>query len=426
MNEIEHALRQLVPGTDPLAISRVLRRLLPPELAREAAELFELRRRAVGKFPNPGAGLFTRKGLEQATRAPIARARAERIARLAPPSAAAPGTSGASAALCHDATCGLGADAIALAAAGLRVVASDLDLRTAVCARANLAAAGHPQWALVADALQAPLSASILLVDPDRRNTGRRSLEPESWSPTLTETLRLAARYEGACIKLAPSIEAADLHAALPPDLPYTLEWISHSRELCEVALWTGCLAGVPSVDVGIHEVLALEVGPQATTGRISGRPVEVVSLPPSGVSGISWLCDPDPAVIRSGLLGLLSLELGLAPIAPRLAWLGGREQPDSPLLRSWRVLDQTSADPKRVRAMLARHDIGPVRVMKRGHPDRPEALERRFRGRGSRRGLVAVARLEQGHAAFLLEDAPGEGPGLVGDKGFEPPTSSL
>ena len=134
--------------------------------------------------------------------------------------------------------------------------------------------------------------------------------------------------------------------------------------------------------------------------------------MPPGEVSEISWLSLPDPALVRSGLLGLLALRLGLAPIGPRLAWLGGRERPDSPLLRTWRVVDQSSADPKRVRAMLRRHEIGPVRVLKRGHPDRPEVLERKFRGTGPRRGLVAVARLAQGHAALLLEESAELPPG--------------
>ena len=86
-------------------------------------------------------------------------------------------------------------------------------------------------------------------------------------------------------------------------------------------------------------------------------------------------------------------------------AVLVGAERPDSPLLRTWRVVEVESADPRRVRAMLARRGIGTVRVLKRGHPDTPEALERRFRGKGAGRGTLAVARLERGHAALLLEE---------------------
>ena len=53
-----------------------------------------------------------------------------------------------------------------------------------------------------------------------------------------------------------------------------------------------------------------------------------------------------------------LARRSNLAPIGPGIAWLGGRERPDSPLLRVWKVLDRTSADPKRVRTMLRDHDV--------------------------------------------------------------------
>ena len=413
--QIERALAGLGELRDPLAVGRALRRRLPAELAREAAELFELRQRAGSKFPNPAAGRFTRRGLEQATRPAVAASRARRIARRAP------------GALCYDATCGLGADAIAVAAAGLPVAAGDRDARTASCARANLAAAGHREWVFVADALAPPISAPILLLDPDRRAAGSRELDPRRWSPPLDACLALAARFEGACIKLAPSFDPRALHGLLPPDLPHRLQWISHARELCEVALWTGTLAGETALERDVHEVVALGSGDGAADGEISGRPLEVVSLAPAEVSEISWLCDPDPAVLRSGLLGRLARELGLAPVSPGIAWLGGRERPRSPLVRAWRIVDRSSADPKRVRAMLGRHDIGPVQVQKRGHPDAPAVLERRFRGRGSRRGLLAIARLERGHVAWLLEEPPAAaGEPVVGDEGIEPPTSSL
>ena len=393
---IERALADLDPQHDVLSVTRALRRALPPTLAREAAERFDLRRRASEKFPHAARGRFTRKGIEQATRLPVARARAARIAELAP------------GALCYDATCGLGADAIALADAGLPVVAGDLDPTVVACARANLGAAGHPEWALVANACNSPVLASIVLLDPDRRAEGRRSLRPAEWSPTLEAALRIAARHDGACIKLAPAADHETLHDFLPPGLAYRLQWVSHERELCEVALWTGSLAGTAEDEGGIHEVLALTSGRGPADSVLAGRPAEVVSPPPAEVSEIQWLCDPDPAVVRSGLLGRLATDLNLAPVGPGLAWLGGTSRPESPLLRSWKVLAHTSADPKRVRALLREHEIGPVRVIKRGHPDRPEVLERRFRGRGSKRGLLAVARLEQGHVALLLE---GEGP---------------
>jgi hypothetical protein len=69
-------------------------------------------------------------------------------------------------------------------------------------------------------------------------------------------------------------------------------------------------------------------------------------------------------------------------------------------------VLGSVALDRRRVRALLGEHDVGPLTVKKRGHPDSAEALARRLRGPGRRPGLLAVGRLERGHRAWLLDEA--------------------
>ena len=82
LRRIARALEGLAPDLDAFRAASELRKRLPPPLAREAAELYELRRRAVGRYPGATGsnGLFTRKGLEQMSRAPVARAKFEDVA----------------------------------------------------------------------------------------------------------------------------------------------------------------------------------------------------------------------------------------------------------------------------------------------------------------------------------------------------------
>jgi hypothetical protein len=385
------AARSLAQGLDRLQVAQALRRELDPELARIAADLYELRGRAGSKLGGQVGGLFTRKALEQASRAPVARARAAAIGECAGPSCVL------------DATCGIGADAIALAEAGHRVVAADRDPLLALLASENLLARGLPGAVVVADATRPAAWADFVVVDPDRRPEGRRTLDPEGWSPPLTASLELAAGFEGACIKLPPATDVDRVRQLLPPGMRHRLQWVSCDRELCEVALWTGRLAGPDAPELE-REALALEGREGGTAVRLRGQPVSVASLPADRVPQVSWLAEPDPAVIRSGLLGAVARATGLAPIGPGIAFLVGTERPDSPWLRTWRVLEVERADPKRVRAMLARRGIGAVQVLKRGHPDPADVLERRYRGPGEDRGTLAVARLDRGHAALLLE----------------------
>ena len=60
---------------------------------------------------------------------------------------------------------------------------------------------------------------------------------------------------------------------------------------------------------------------------------------------------------------------------------------------------------------MLADHDVGPLEIWKRGHPDPAEVLARRFRGRGSRRAILAIGRLEEGAPGLVAGPRVGTGP---------------
>lgn len=387
---IDSALRDAPPAASGLHLMNWLRRRLPAELAREAAALAELRGRAEARFPTRPLPFLTRRGLAQASSEIVARHRAGEFARLAP------------GATTLDATCGLGADSIALGLAGQRVVSADLDPATTELARANLAHHGILPRVVLAEAGRPAVRADLWLGDPDRRSEGRRLLDPEAWSPPLSRALTIAAGHAGACLKLAPALDPAALEAAeaeaLPEGLPRRREWLSRSGELVEVTLWIGQLAGE-----GADRRQAVRLGPEGEVHRYGGEPREVPHLDAAEAAEVAWIGDPDPALLRAGLLGALALEEDLAPIGPRLAYLGGARRPTSPFLRTWEVLGSAPLDTRRVRALLAEHGVGPVRVRKRGHPDPPETLERRLKGRGDRPGELLVARLERGHRAYLV-----------------------
>ncbi|MDT5037408.1 MAG: hypothetical protein QOE03_2593, partial [Micromonosporaceae bacterium] len=155
-------------GDDPLAAASALRaRGVPARLAAAALTQSSLRRRADTKFGTDAAVMFfTRAGLEQATRARVATRRAARLAA---------GT--ADGATVADLGCGVGADAIAFARAGLRVVAVDADPVTAAVAAANMAALGLADRVVVStmDARELPLdSVDAVFCDPARRTASGR------------------------------------------------------------------------------------------------------------------------------------------------------------------------------------------------------------------------------------------------------------
>ena len=383
-DSVQEALENLPEGLDGLKTVLWLRQKLPPDLARRAAQQADLRLKARSRFPHETFAYLTQKGLEQATPPAVATYRAALIRELAP------------GATVQDATCGLGSDSIALARAGLELICSDSDPFTLACARANLGRLGLRASFRLEEAHALRPAAQILLLDPDRRPDGVRINDPERWSPPLSVARELAGRHQGAVLKLPPAYEPAPDSLTAQPEV---YRWISLRGELAEVGLWTGRLAS----NGGTHrEAIALDG--HGGLARLSGEQRAVQPLTPHGARRIRFLAEPDPAVIRAGLLGLLSEQVGLLPVAPRIAFLGGDRPASSPLLRSWKVLGCSTLDRKQVRALLRRHDVGPVTVKKRGHPDPSVVLERRFRGSGDRPGLLAVTRLAEGHLAYLLE----------------------
>lgn len=381
---------------DSLAIQRALRRTLPTDLARGAAELLRLRDLARGRWPDAAEWVLTAKGLAQASSAPAARARARECARL--------GGDGA----WLDGTAGIGADSLALGDAGLWVASADLDPLHARAAAANLERRGHPPRVLCADGLSGAVRAPFLALDPDRRAGGGRELDPARWSPSFPAAVSALARQRGAVLKLAPVADAEVLDGALPKDLPRRWSWVSSGGDLVELCLWTAALADPERAE---REALVLDRA--GGEHRFGARSDELAPEPHRRSDAApAFVLEPDPAVVRSHLIGPLARQLGAAPLGPLLGFLGLDETPAvSPLYRCYRVLGDAAADRRRVRALLAEHDIGPLSVKVRGHQRGAAELAREFAGSGSRRGQILVARLETGHRVYLVEPFGGPAP---------------
>lgn len=387
---------------DPLARSARLREFLPAEEARAAAELLTARQRARGKLPQPELWWLTRRGLEQASHGVVATWRAawirERIA---------------GGELLRDGTCGVGMDALALLRAGVRVVAGDRDPIVAALADRNLRAHGFRGRVICAAATRPVVEAPFALFDPDRRSeesgATRRHADPRFGSPGLAELVALSEGLRGACWKLAPGVFVDEL----PGVAGLGAEWMAlgRGREVAETTVFTGELAQAPGRRTAV--VLRGEV-----ESRFEGAGPDP-DLPPLGageLDDLRTLAIPHPTLVAARLLGQAAEPLGLRPLGPGLAWFGAVDPPagDHPgsLWRVHRVLEACPADGKRIRALLRRHGIGPLRVQTRGSALSAAELEKRFGGAKGKNGTLLVARTTRGQRAHLVEESEApEGP---------------
>lgn len=367
-----------------------LRAQYPPALARAAVEQVLLRRRAQAKFPAAAQLFFTREALEQASTAVVAAYRATRFAPYADVA---------------DLCCGIGADALALAAAGMHVSAVDRDpLRLAIAA-ANAQALGLAERITLhhADLLTtAPPAAEALFCDPGRRAGGRRRFHVEQYEPPLHHILGWQALTPALAVKLAPGVEIAELDAAGNAEL----EFVSLDGELKEATLWCGPLASTlrrATVLRSAQDTADQTTGPSTippyrayTLSIASPRPIIPCSAP------AAFLYEPDPALIRAGLVAELASQLGAAQLDPQIAYLTSDTLVTTPFARLWRVLEWLPFSLKRLRVRLREHDAGTVTVKKRGSPLDTDALARQLSGSGAQPLVVVLTQLNAQPVALL------------------------
>ncbi|MQM25132.1 class I SAM-dependent methyltransferase [Glycomyces albidus] len=344
-----------------------------PDLAAAALTLADLRRHARAKFGDRADRLyFTRPGLEQATRWPVAERRAARFA--------------AAAGRVTDLCCGLGTEALAFAEAGLAVEAVDMSAETAAYARANAEAMGLAVDVQVGDALRTPL-ADAAFADPARRSGAGRNFNPADYSPPLDELLEHLRGARFAAVKLGPGIG----HEWIPEGAE--AEWVSVERDVVEACLWLGEAA---QVERRASLLKAGEWHELTGTGEERAEVGEVAT----------YLYEPDGAVIRAGLVAELAQDLNAHTANEHIAYLYGDELIETPFARAWKVEEVWPLHPRRLKALLADRGIGRLTIKQRGTGIDPAALRKQLKLKGPEEATLVATRIGESHAALLCGEA--------------------
>lgn len=381
------AVREYEPAGE-LALATRLRRDHPAGLVSAALAQAALRRRAVPKFGAADAArmFFTPNGVEQATRAPVAAHRAARLAGSGVRSVA-------------DLCSGIGGDAIALARAGIRVLAVDRDPLTAAVVRANADALGlagliEVRCADVTEIDTEPYDA--VFCDPARRGGRGRVFDPEAYSPPLSWALDAARRRPVAALKIAPGVP----HELIPPD--FSAEWISYEGEVKEAVLWRGTTDPAPG---GVTATLLSGDGsePYALTGLgLPNPPVRPVGR---------YLYEPDGAVIRAHLVAEAAAGLpdgGL--IDETIAFITSDELRALPSAAAYEITDVLPFNLKRLKALLRERAVGTLTVKKRGSAVEPEEVRRKVKPSGPNAATVILTRVSGAPSMLIGHPVAGTG----------------
>jgi hypothetical protein len=183
------------------------------------------------------------------------------------------------------------------------------------------------------------------------------------------------------------------------------VEFISLAGELKEAVLWFGSLATAE------RRATLLERNPASENGAGLCSAQHTLSGPADDAPGApllpltepqAYLYEPDPAVLRAGLVGLLGRQLGAAQLDPDIAYLTGDRLQATPFARHWAVEAWFPFSLKRLRQALRERHVGRVTVKKRGSPLEPQQLIRDLRLQGSEERVIFLTHL-QGRPIVIL-----------------------
>ncbi|WP_326572839.1 class I SAM-dependent methyltransferase [Actinacidiphila glaucinigra] len=373
------SLRDYDPAAE-LATATRLRREHDAGLVAAALTQARLRQRAVAKFGGDAYRMyFTPDGVEQSTRASVARHRAERFAALGVRRLA-------------DLCCGIGGDAVPLARAGVEVLAVDRSPLTCAVVRANAEALGLAGLIEVRCADVTEIAADgcdAVFVDPARRGGRGRIFDPEAYSPPLSWAVAAARKAPLAALKVAPGIP----HEAVPEDAE--AEWVSDHGDVKEAVLWFGTAPGT-----------------RRATLLPSGATLPAAGLPDPQVRPVGrWLYEPDGAVIRAHMVADVAARVGGGLIDATIAYVTSDERHTTPYATAYEITDVLPFNLKRLKALLREREVGVLTVKKRGSAVEPEEVRRRVKPQGPHAATVFLTRVAGAPSMLLGSPAGTSGP---------------
>jgi hypothetical protein len=377
---------QLLDETRATGIRDVARAVSRLRAAGHSADLVSavvgqarLRERAAVKFgPFAEQMLFTRAGLEQATRLEIAARHAGRFRDAGLGSVA-------------DLGCGIGGDALGFAGIGMRVLAVDADEVTAAIAAYNLAPFGDAVTVRHGRAEASDLSSvESVWLDPARRTAGHSEtsrVRAEDYTPSLDWAFELAGRLPTG-IKLGPAFD----RELIPDDVE--AQWIGVDGSTIELVIWSGALArdGVRRAALVVRSGVANEL---TSMTDAEDEPVRELG---------AFVHEPEGAVIRARLIGDVARSLEAGMLAPGIAYLTGDAAVTSPFVSTFRVRETLPADVKGLGKALRDRGIGRLEIKKRGVDIDPAKLRTQLKLRGDEEATLLVTRRGGKRLAILAD----------------------
>ena len=350
-----------------------LQKQFDSDVAKAALETIIIRKKAGTKFSRADSMYFTRAGLEMASGEIVSHYRAKRFTKF-----------NSVADLC----CGIGGDSIGLASlSNLHSLLSvDLDPLHLALAKLNLAAYNARADFIQADLIkEKPPRADAYFFDPSRRAEHKRIFSVKDYQPPLSLIDSLSPKP--VAVKISPGVKMSEIEK-----YECEVEFISVEGELRECVLWFGCA-----------ETFQRNV---STLLRRGAEPLHLVADDHEDEMQIvepqQYLYEPDPSVLRSGLVTTLARQIEAQQIDADISYLTSARKTATPWARVFFIEAALPFSQKRVREKLRSMNVGRVTIKKRGSPLDVYEFARSLKLKGNEERIIFLTHVK-GEAWVLI-----------------------
>ncbi len=347
------------------------------ELVRAAILLTQLRQRAKHKFLRAAEMWFHRIGFEQSTAEAVAMHKAKRFQDVE---------------LVHDLCSGIGMDSIALNQFAKQVVAVDISPLASLYTQLNADAyevKNHIETRN-ANVEHIEIAGVHVHIDPDRRVGKSRAIRLEDYTPSLEYLQNLTRSAAGGAIKLSPASNFGGKFADAE------IELISLNGECKEATVWFG--------DRQTEHAWRATILPAGYT--IAGDPL--FARAPIKELG-KYLYDPDPAIVRSGLIDLFCEEQHIARLDDAEEYLTSDSLITSPAVSAFEVEVVLSNNEKEIRRYFRDANFGEVEIKCRHIPTDADKLRKKLSLEGNEKATLIIARLQGKTKAIICRRVANE-----------------
>jgi len=375
---------------------------------RAISHQLQLRHKAGIKFPSwkNKELLYTEKALEQAS--------SERTARLK-----AAFLRGRVIDLCG----GLGADLLFNAPHCEQVTYCDLDPQLSRLFEYNAGILGIVNYSILCDDAIAILSNlpddsyDVIYADPDRRSGQGRSIRLDKASPNLTPHWDLLLRKAPlVVIKASPGLDVT----ASEREIPHLSEFrvISVNGEVKEILLllrraYHGSTHGFihsstlrTAILCKTRESKEDEIRRWSSDAEISDEETSTEHLKAPSPWDITqkalFLAEPDPAILKAGLAGMVALKTGMAPTHKGGVYVLGSEAPTEFPGRVFHIIDQLPANQRTIRQWCKQHEVNSAHIACRDFPESPDTLRKSLKLADGGTHYLFLTRYGLGYQCFV------------------------